>query len=188
MSIEGLDVKEISAEKAEALRFLAMQLQGEELEGIPPVKANMDLINSIDLKKGCFLGQELTARSVYNGIVRQRPFFVFISKNLHSELVEGKRWPSLQDWDSNFNKKLKGSKIKDKESGDLVKVVRNCGNFGIGFASYLGRGEKGFNRVVVGEDGLYYHLLVHPGYRALYEQYEIEVQKREEKMKLLEDL
>jgi folate-binding protein YgfZ len=54
----------------------------EDAEGKYPHSVNLDLYNSLDLNKGCFLGQEMTARNEYQGVVRKRPFFmVIVSKN-----------------------------------------------------------------------------------------------------------
>ena len=37
---------------------------------------NLDLLNAVSLKKGCFLGQELTARVHYRGLVKKRLYTV----------------------------------------------------------------------------------------------------------------
>ncbi|GAA5838985.1 hypothetical protein JCM5353_006830 [Sporobolomyces roseus] len=37
-----------------------------------PLEANLDLMNGIDYKKGCYVGQELTARTHFKGVVRKR--------------------------------------------------------------------------------------------------------------------
>ena len=39
--------------------------EGSELEGKIPLEMNMDLTNYISFSKGCYLGQELTARTKY---------------------------------------------------------------------------------------------------------------------------
>jgi hypothetical protein len=37
-----------------------------------PLEANFDQINAVDWEKGCYVGQELTARTHYRGLVRKR--------------------------------------------------------------------------------------------------------------------
>lgn len=51
------------------LRFAYQIPEFEEVYASPPQKNNFDLFKgSLDLRKGCFLGQELTARTSYNGV------------------------------------------------------------------------------------------------------------------------
>jgi len=57
------------------LRRLAGIAEGkEELMGKTPLESNQDFLQSISFHKGCYLGQELTARSNYTGIIRKRLF------------------------------------------------------------------------------------------------------------------
>ncbi|KAM0752660.1 Aminomethyltransferase folate-binding domain-containing protein [Meredithblackwellia eburnea MCA 4105] len=37
-----------------------------------PLEANLELMGGVDYKKGCYVGQELTARTFYKGVVRKR--------------------------------------------------------------------------------------------------------------------
>lgn len=37
-----------------------------------PLEANIDLMNGVDYRKGCYVGQELTARTHHKGVVRKR--------------------------------------------------------------------------------------------------------------------
>lgn len=37
-----------------------------------PLEANIDFMNGVDYRKGCYVGQELTARTHHKGIVRKR--------------------------------------------------------------------------------------------------------------------
>lgn len=39
-----------------------------------PFQYNLDLLNGISFKKGCYLGQELISRAFHTGIVRRRVF------------------------------------------------------------------------------------------------------------------
>lgn len=37
-----------------------------------PLEGSLDLMNGVDYKKGCYVGQELTARTHHRGVVRKR--------------------------------------------------------------------------------------------------------------------
>lgn len=37
-----------------------------------PLEASIDLLNGVDYRKGCYVGQELTARTHHKGVVRKR--------------------------------------------------------------------------------------------------------------------
>lgn len=37
-----------------------------------PLEANVDFMNGVDFKKGCYVGQELTARTHHTGVIRKR--------------------------------------------------------------------------------------------------------------------
>lgn len=37
-----------------------------------PLESNLDLMSGVDYKKGCYVGQELTARTHHRGVVRKR--------------------------------------------------------------------------------------------------------------------
>ncbi|WP_010301260.1 YgfZ/GcvT domain-containing protein [Candidatus Odyssella thessalonicensis] len=52
---------------------------GEEIEvdRAIPLEWGMDELNAIDWNKGCYMGQELTARTRYRGLVRKRIFPVY---------------------------------------------------------------------------------------------------------------
>ncbi|UNM06528.1 MAG: folate-binding protein YgfZ [Holosporaceae bacterium] len=67
----------------EAQRFLLNVPEGPldlEQEKTIPLEAQMDRLNAISWMKGCYLGQELTARTKHTGVVR---------KNLYSFRAEG---------------------------------------------------------------------------------------------------
>ena len=54
-------------------RRLALGIaEGTEIEGAVPLVANLDALNAIAFDKGCYLGQELTARAKFRGQVRRR--------------------------------------------------------------------------------------------------------------------
>jgi folate-binding protein YgfZ len=65
------------------LRRWAHAIPEGPLEIVPsislPHKSNLDLLNAIDFRKGCYVGQELTIRTQHTGVVRKRLLPVEIS-------------------------------------------------------------------------------------------------------------
>lgn len=68
----------VKEEKGEGFRVLRYMLGvGEGSEDLPPTKclpleANCDYLHGISFHKGCYVGQELTARTFHTGVVRKR--------------------------------------------------------------------------------------------------------------------
>jgi len=61
------------------LRRLAGVAEGTEIAGKTPLETNQDFLRAVSFHKGCYLGQELTARANYIGIIRKRilPCIIF---------------------------------------------------------------------------------------------------------------
>jgi folate-binding protein YgfZ len=57
---------------AQILRRLSGLPTGDEVASLTCLEANADLLHSVAFDKGCYLGQELTARSYFKGVVRKR--------------------------------------------------------------------------------------------------------------------
>ena len=75
-------VASMRAETYGALCALCGLWSGEALSNRLPLECNLDLLGGISFEKGCYLGQELTARTKYRGKVRKRvlPFFLLANK------------------------------------------------------------------------------------------------------------
>ena len=54
------------------VRRLAGVAEGSEIAGLVAAQANQDFMNAVAFNKGCYLGQELTARVQHTGAVRKR--------------------------------------------------------------------------------------------------------------------
>jgi len=52
--------------------------QAEEIAGRVPLTCNLDLLGHVSFSKGCYLGQELTARAFHRGTVRKRIYPVAV--------------------------------------------------------------------------------------------------------------
>ena len=54
------------------IRKLAGIAEGSELTGKTALECNQEFLNAVSFQKGCYLGQELTARSQHVGTIRKR--------------------------------------------------------------------------------------------------------------------
>lgn len=68
-NIVTTDSANISYEK---YRLVAGLAEGSELSDEIPMECNLDLLRYISFEKGCYIGQELVARTKYKGVVRKR--------------------------------------------------------------------------------------------------------------------
>jgi folate-binding protein YgfZ len=72
---EGFTAPETSLSSYQIHRYLHGVPEGPQ-EIIPqtalPLESNIDHLNGIDFRKGCYLGQELTIRTQHTGVVRKR--------------------------------------------------------------------------------------------------------------------
>lgn len=55
-----------------------------------PFDCNIDVMQGVDINKGCYLGQELVARTVHKGVIRKRmmPFRIYGHLNNHMQSLE----------------------------------------------------------------------------------------------------
>lgn len=88
-----------SPDNYELVRRLAGVAEGEELQGRVALEANQEFLNAVSFHKGCYLGQELTARVHHTGVLRKRimPLLLMDTKseipqawNLANSLQEGR--------------------------------------------------------------------------------------------------
>lgn len=135
-SIAGHTRFEIIAEKANASEIenslkehcqIAEQTYWDSLDiqaGIPdvlpatqeqfvPQMLNLDLLNGINFKKGCYTGQEIVARTHYLGSVKRRTYLVEIAL-LENSLVEN----------SSAESPKAGDKILDANQSEVGQIVR----------------------------------------------------------------
>eukprot|EP01015_Nassula_variabilis_P029344 TRINITY_DN6284_c0_g1_i7.p1 TRINITY_DN6284_c0_g1~~TRINITY_DN6284_c0_g1_i7.p1 ORF type:complete len:330 (-),score=50.17 TRINITY_DN6284_c0_g1_i7:39-1028(-) len=100
-------------EMYEIYRMLNGVSEGWELKDQIPLNMNMDFFGSISFNKGCYVGQELVARSYHTGIIRKRvlPFFVKTPKT-PQEYNNYPSTPINKFLDVDFDTDLKGQTIQ----------------------------------------------------------------------------
>ncbi|RDA89838.1 hypothetical protein CP533_6945 [Ophiocordyceps camponoti-saundersi (nom. inval.)] len=91
-----------------------------------PLESNMDVMNGIDFRKGCYVGQELTIRTRHRGVVRKRilPCVVYDGAE-PTKLVYESGQASLVPRDTSIGRFGK----KGRSAG---KWLRGVGNIGLG--------------------------------------------------------
>lgn len=73
--LEALGISEVPFERYEALRLSLGVPDGSRDLAIDKailVESNFEALNGVDFTKGCYVGQELTARTKYRGLVKRR--------------------------------------------------------------------------------------------------------------------
>ncbi|PWN23470.1 Aminomethyltransferase folate-binding domain-containing protein [Microstroma glucosiphilum] len=110
-----------------------------------PLEANLDLMNGVDFRKGCYVGQELTARTHHTGVVRKRimPVRIYAPEAASSE---GAGQPDiggdLRAPPAATNATAAGAEGKSRRSksaGKLLAVLPNeAGSGGSGEPSHVG--------------------------------------------------
>eukprot|EP01038_Epipyxis_sp_PR26KG_P008349 gene8349-11294_t len=63
-------------------------LDGIETQNRIPFECNLDLLNYFSFHKGCYLGQELSARTKYKGVIRKRLMPFILSRHIKENLSE----------------------------------------------------------------------------------------------------
>mmetsp|Transcript_21087 Transcript_21087/g.29773 ORF Transcript_21087/g.29773 Transcript_21087/m.29773 type:complete len:514 (+) Transcript_21087:206-1747(+) len=56
----------------DVIRKLSGVAEGIEIQGKTALECNQEFLNAVSFSKGCYLGQELTARSHHTGVIRKR--------------------------------------------------------------------------------------------------------------------
>ncbi|KAI8801994.1 hypothetical protein BJ742DRAFT_858726 [Cladochytrium replicatum] len=75
-----------------------------------PLESNLDCMNGVDFRKGCYLGQELTIRTYHTGVTRKRIVPVQLFR-------EGDPVPDVCTWDPTFKDPLPPSQSEIRISG-----------------------------------------------------------------------
>jgi len=132
-----------SIDEYNCLRMALCVPEGMELVGQIPLEANLEMLNFISFSKGCYIGQELTARSHFKGVVRKRlfPFFLSPQKgaSFTTPIARFKDFfkdPDLLLGSRNSVKGISsGSSIFNSKSGKVIGEVLACKD-GFGIAQF----------------------------------------------------
>lgn len=95
-----------------------------------PMNCNIDIMNGIDFRKGCYVGQELTIRTHHTGVVRRRILPITLS-----ETGAGVSEKPEYDPATTINAdEFVGADIKkeDKRKRSTGKIIAGIGNVGLG--------------------------------------------------------
>ncbi|KAG7341168.1 glycine cleavage T-C-terminal barrel domain containing protein [Nitzschia inconspicua] len=112
------------------IRHLAGVAEGMELKDKVAAEANQEFLNAVSFSKGCYLGQELTARVQYTGAVRKRIMpLLMINVNMQVPrpwLLASQIQSKLSATQSSADKEdVKGDDLKDSSmSPDMPRLPR----------------------------------------------------------------
>ena len=172
----------------DALRYIHMIPQWAEVKDALPGKMNFDLLGSIDLKKGCFLGQELTARTHFTGIVRRRPFF-FICHHPNVK-IDPSEAAGYKYFETNATESKIGRVLRDSQGREVCTVMCtlrspvNKFNYCLGMFDYLTCKEM----TLVDDEGRLYTRLESPYLAPDIEEYVRDIERRRELNQQLADI
>lgn len=115
-SLKGLQLKEISYDEYTQNRYKLGICEG--IVEIPPEKSfplesNCDYMHGVSFQKGCYIGQELTARTHHTGVVRKR--IMPLEFNQQIAMKDGE----VLD-------------VKNEENENVGKIRNVSGKFGLG--------------------------------------------------------
>lgn len=88
ISESEIDAKTSLQHMYEVLRRTHGALEGAEVDGLIPLELNLDWMSGVVFDKGCYLGQELTARTHFRGLLRKRCFPVLLTPTNDENEVE----------------------------------------------------------------------------------------------------
>ncbi len=96
-----------------------------------PLNVHIDTLNGVSFEKGCYLGQELTQRTHFTGVLRKvaLPFMV-LSDQTHMK-IDIDNFNPITNVDFGFNIDLKGQEIQDGRGKKLGKVIACQNNVGV---------------------------------------------------------
>jgi folate-binding protein YgfZ len=158
-------------------RYLLGVGEGPELVNQLPFNTNADFTDSIKLNKGCYLGQELCARTYYTGVIRKRLMTVIISDSPENlkKLIDPKdqRLPAadhdqklarLDFIDSNFLQDMdpqeksdifRDKTIKNSLGRKAFKIISTEKNIGLVIGDYFSAPDSFKDEIY--SDGKYFY-------------------------------
>lgn len=117
------DANEIQQEGPDVYRYLRILLgipEGPSIIGEIPHKLNFHMLNTLHFTKGCYIGQELIARTHTQGVVRTLTYPFIASETVVPFSDVGT--PPIELVDYNYRVNLNGKKIIDV-SGNVIGII-----------------------------------------------------------------
>ena len=182
------DVQVADEDFHDALRYMHAVPQWAEAKDALPGKMNFDLLGSVDLRKGCFLGQELTARTHFTGIVRRRPFFFLCHHP--SVKLDPAQMLGFKYFETNATDPKVGKVLRDSQGREVCTVMSTLGsaghkfNYCLGMFDYLACSETS----LVDDDGRVYTRLQHPYLQPDIDEYVRDIERRRQLNQQLADI
>ena len=95
-----------------------------------PLNMHLHYLNGVSFDKGCYIGQELTQRTHFTGVIRKiaLPFMVAQDSSTQINIDD---FSPLQMLDQGFDIDVKGEIILDAKGKKLGKVLGHQNNMGI---------------------------------------------------------
>jgi len=123
---EGVDIITDSMAEYKATRMIQGLCEGsKELGNNFPLNMLMHSLNAVSFTKGCYIGQELTQRTYYNGTIRRIALpFALMTDAKDKTTMHITDFDPHNDLDRNFDgMDLKGELIMDQKGKKLGKVL-----------------------------------------------------------------
>lgn len=169
------------------VRYLNGIGEGEEQINKQPFNSNQDFMNSISQTKGCYMGQELSARTFYTGVVRKRLMPVIISKtkekfleireeakvNQKSDVQSFGQHFLDNDFEENLTSELLNYRIKNDKGKRVGQIVAIKKNIGLVVLDYL---NHDFDEIMY--DGQYYFMFTNGCWKDPLQNYKQSIQDR----------
>jgi transferase CAF17, mitochondrial len=97
-----------------------------------PLEYNVDLLNGVTFDKGCYVGQELVARTHFQGLVRKRLFPVNIGNCEESKQEHLQEHEHTDRQSHTYNEDLRDSEVYRSDTRKSIGTIRGAvGNSGI---------------------------------------------------------
>ena len=134
---------EASDEAYRRLRYALGVAEGAELVGLMPLECNLEGLNAVSFEKGCYVGQELTARTHHRGVIRKRVVPARFEVTNASSSARGaplavapgtRLFPHTSPNDPNANPALHSRNSSTRAPKPAGSVVASSGDVGLALA------------------------------------------------------
>ncbi|CAM1505317.1 Fc.00g109540.m01.CDS01 [Cosmosporella sp. VM-42] len=133
-----IDLERSTEDSYTIRRYLQGVAEGQDeiaREHSLPLESNMDIMNGIDFRKGCYVGQELTIRTKHRGVVRKRilPCVVYETEHAAPQtLAYHPESPSLESVTADMIPRDTSIGRFEKRGRSAGKWLKGVGNIGLG--------------------------------------------------------